>query len=356
MKILLLELWGLGDVVMMTAALRPLLEAGASVTILCKAGSAELLRPSYPQASYLVFNAPWTAFSGKYRLWRWPWAKLITLLRCLRREKFDAAASVRNDPRDHLLMFLAGIRNRIGFPRGRSGVLLKEKLFVSAARPHRVQAWQDIGKALTRVVPGLTQRLASFEWDESRPFLSPSAYAESPKPEALGKAVDLPVLGVHPGASQVVRRWPEDYLATTLRSLREEAPFHLSLFADLDGFGQTLRPLADSYHPSVSVPRLAAELAACDFLICNDSGPGHIAAAMGIPVLAIFGPGAYELFRPFGPQNHVVMRDICPFRPCFDSCHFAQPVCLTELSPQEVWPEIRVWFHRQLEPLTLPRP
>ena len=358
MRILLLELWGLGDAVMMTAALRPLLKARASVTILCKAGSAELLRPSYPQATFLVFNAPWTAFSGKYRFARWPWRKLLGLIRSLRREKFDAAASVRNDPRDHLFMFLVGAKNRIGFPRGRSGIFLTEKLSVSAGRPHRVHSWQDIGQALMKQVgPNVPISPEPVSWKEAEPWLDREAYQkEHALDVAESEARTLPVLAVHCGASRAVRRWPEKYLETILRALRQEAAFHLALFPDLDGFGQSLRPLANSCHESVSISQMTAELAACDLLICNDSGPGHIAAAMGIPVLAVFGPGAYELFRPYGSRNQIVIRDICPFRPCFDSCHFAQPVCLTDLLPSEVEPEIRVWFRHQLEWLTLSHP
>jgi heptosyltransferase-2 len=359
MKIVLLELWGLGDAVMMTTVLRPLLAAGCSVTVVCKPGSAELLRPTYPSATYILFDAPWTVFRGKYRLWRWPWARLLRLIPELRRGKFNAAASVRNDPRDHLLMFLTGAKNRIGIPGKIGGWLLNRPLVVQSMLDHRVDFWRQIGKALGQILSAAGLSYSSAETDSPR--LDPAAY---PEREAAGKKLGggdvpggaAPVVGLHCGARISVRRWKEEYFRSILEALRQDARFHLALFPDIDGYGRGLAPLADSCHDAISIPQLAADLAACDLIICNDSGPGHIAAALGVPVLAIFGPTNPDWFRPFGPQHHVVIRDICPFRPCFDYCRFSQPVCLTELTPGEVEPEIRFWFRQRLESLSPSHP
>jgi heptosyltransferase-2 len=356
MKVLLLELWGLGDAVLMTAVLRPLVAGGAAVTVVGKSGTVALLRPSYPEVNYVIFDAPWTVFRNKYRLWRWPWRGLFRLIRSLRPEKFDAAASVRNDPRDHLLMFLSGAKERIGFPRHASEKLLTVALPVKSAELHRVDYWRQIGETIAALSPGKPAVSVPAE-----PWLHPAAYPPNAQSRAAmgapaGRGGSLPVIGLHCGARIPVRRWPEEFFATTLRSLREEAPFHLALFPDVDGYGRALAPLADSCHEAISIPQLAAELAGCDAVICNDSGPAHIAAALDVPVLAIFGPGNPHWFRPYGSKHHMVIRDICPFRPCFDYCRFSQPVCLTELTPEEVWPEIRLWFRHQLESFSLSRP
>jgi heptosyltransferase-2 len=77
-----------------------------------------------------------------------------------------------------------------------------------------------------------------------------------------------------------------------------------------------------------------------DLLLCNDSGPGHIAASCGRPVIAIFGPGEPDSFRPWGGDNKVIMRDICSWRPCSDYCKFSEPHCMTKLLPDIVWSDI----------------
>ncbi len=334
MKILLVELWGLGDATFMTTALRPLLEAKISVTILCKPATAALLQPGYPQINFLTFDAPWTAFRGKYQLWSWPWKKLLDLVRTCRRARFDAAASVRNDPRDHLLMFLAGASQRVGFPRTGSGLFLTRRL-LAPPTAHRVELWRLVGGSL------LGKSLA-----QATPFLDANAYR--PFRKGLPRENSKPVIALHCGARIAVRRWPEASFARIIQLLRQEFDFHLALFPDVDSYGRGLTPLADSCHDGLSIPQLVADLAACDLLLCNDSGPGHIASALDRPVLAIFGPTNPDWFRPYGDKNHVVIRDICPFRPCFDNCHFPEPICLTQLQVDETWPEIRDWFRRQL--------
>ena len=340
MKVLLIELWGLGDAVMMTTALRPLIARGAEVTVLCKPATVELLRPSYPAVAFLSFDAPWTVFRGKYHLHRWPWRELARVIRECRAARFDAAASVRDDPRDHLLLFLAGARRRIGFPRRGSGFFLTRRL-TAVPTAHRVDLWRQIGSAILEDDGAMAR---------ARPFLEADAYLRREV-----RREPRPVIGLHCGARIAVRRWSEACFADIIRRLRQEADFHLALFPDTDGYGRSLVPLADSCHEGLSVPELAGALAGCDALICNDSGPGHIAAALGRPVLAVFGPTNPDWFRPYGAENHVAIRDICPFRPCFDYCHFPEPICLTQLLPETVWPEIRDWVRRQLDSRAAPR-
>ena len=123
--------------------------------------------------------------------------------------------------------------------------------------------------------------------------------------------------------------------------LRARFDFHLVLVPDPDGYGASLRPLADAVLRPLTVPELVDVLGRVDLLLCNDSGPGHIAAACGRPAIPIFGPTDPDWFRPWGDQHHLVIRDICPWRPCFDYCKFSEPYCMTKLLPERAWPEIR---------------
>lgn len=343
----MLEFWGLGDLTFATPLLRAAQER-YDITLVGKAHAAQLLQPSFPEVRFLTFDAPWSAYRDKYALQRWPWGELFGLLRRLSREHFEAAVSVRSDPRDHLFMALAGAQTRHGFPRRGSQAFLTHPLVRSRAKQHKVEDWRDIGRALG--LPGM---------DDAGPSLAHAQYRQPAVDEMLAGLTGKPLLCLHPGARIAVRRWPERSFAHLIEKLRTRFDFHLVLVPDPDGYGGGLAPLADAVLRPLTVPELVDMLGRADLLLCNDSGPGHIAAACGRPVIPIFGPTDPDWFRPWGDQHHIVIRDICPWRPCFDYCKFREPYCMTKLLPERVWPEIEehlaALIARQILPASLDR-
>ncbi len=331
----MLEFWGLGDLTFATPLLRAAQER-YDITLVGKAHAAPLLQPSFPGMRFITHDAPWSVYREKYALWRWPWRALLTLLRQLATERFDAAVSVRNDPRDHLFMFLAGARTRFGFPVKGSGLFLTHPLTRTRPKQHKVEDWRDLGRALG--LPGM---------DDAGPALDHPRYRQPSIDALLAGLTGKPLLCLHPGARIAVRRWPESFFAQLLEKFRAHYDFHLVLIPDPDGYGQALRPLADAVLRPLSVTELVDVLGRVDLLLCNDSGPGHLAAACGRPVIPIFGPTDPDWFRPWGDHHHLVLRDICPWRPCFDYCKFSEHYCMTKLLPATVWPEI----HEHLETL-----
>lgn len=323
-KALVIELWGLGDAVLATPALAGLSGLGCAVTLLCRAASRELLEPSYPEVDYRVLQVPWTAFRGKYRFQHWPWKELRQVLGGLRQEEYDAGLSVRRDPRDHLLLWLAGVRRRVGFPRGLSRCFLNVPVASAGPRRHRVEEWWRLLATVDSGPPAVP------------PQLKGSAY---PWPGRLAPA-SAPYVVVHCGAGHAVRRWPEPHFRAVMQRLRRRLAAEIWLMPDPDGYGESLSGGADRTVRGLGIRELAAVLGGARWVLANDSGPGHIAAALGTPVLSVFGPQDPAWFRPFGSEHHAVARDLCPHRPCFDACRFAEPYCLTRLHPDEVWPEI----------------
>lgn len=336
-KILFVELWGLGDLTFST----PVLDAATrqqpepEVWLLAKRYAHELLHPSFPSLRFVPCDAPWTAYLGKYDLRKWDWAELGTLIRRLRAERFDVAVSRRNDPRDHFFMWLIGARERYGCPWRGSEIFLTHPIPRKKVRQHKVEDWRDIGTAMG--LPGM---------DEAQPRLRHGEY-RSPRVEEMFARIGggrggggAPVICLHAGARIAVRRWPEEYFAHIVQQLRKHFHFHLLLIPDPDGYGAGLEPLADSCLQSLSVRELVDVLGRCDLLLCNDSGPSHIAACCGRPAIVIFGPSDPDWFRPWGDIHRVIIRDICPWRPCFDYCKFPEPHCMTKLLPEIVWPDI----------------
>lgn len=329
-KILVLELWGLGDLTFSTALIQRAIQEGDEVHLVGKSHARPLLEPTFPSLRFFSFEAGWTKFHRKYHVWRWNWRAFLSLLKQLRKEHYDVAVSARDDPRDHLLMALIGARQRVGFAHRGSGLLLTHPVLrTHGPTQHKVEDWRDLGAAL-----GLSCTR------EAQPRLRHEAY-RSIRIDTLFAELTLPVLVLHAGARIPVRRWPAAYFEELILRLRREFTFHLILIPDPDGYGSQLAPLADTVLNDLTLAELVDVLGRADLLLSNDSGPAHLAAACQRPTLVMFGPTRADWFRPWGDIHHLVMRDLCRFRPCFDYCHFAEPYCMTGLRPEMVWPEVR---------------
>lgn len=304
-----MELWGMGDLIIATPFLRAATKKFA-VTLVAKPYAQGLRDRFWPEVQVMPFVAPWTAFTGKYRLHRWPWRGLLRLRRLLAVEKFDCALSARWDPRDHLLLWLAGARERLGFPRTGSRIFLTQPLTKPDPRDHRYEYWCRLADALGMSLP---------------------ARASIP----LSVPRDGAVL-VHSGAGQAVRVWPlESYrqLVARLRALN-----HRTVVAcDPDQRDWWLRAGEREVTTPKTVTELLALLDQAGIFVGNDSGPGHLAAFCGVPTLTLFGPQLPEWFAPLHPKTVCLEGKPCPYKPCSDYCRFPAPHCLQNISESEVW-------------------
>lgn len=297
-RLLVLELWGIGDVALAVPFLREAVRR-AEVTLLAKPHAESILRHFVPAVRLIPFEAPWTAFTGKYRLHRWPWRTLRQTLSLLRQGRFECGLSARPDPRDHALLALAGVGRRIGFPRAGSGLLLEESLAPPAT--HRADHWARLAEALGWKIP-----------------------EPAPIPRK-GRRVAL-----HPGAGNPVREWP-------LERFRQVAD-------NLTRDGWEVRWLDPQ---SRDLPELIRSLDECDRFVGNDSGPGHLAALLGLPTFTIFGPQLPERFAPRHPQAAWIEGAPCAYKPCRDDCRFREPHCLKRIGFDDVRPALAEWLRKE---------
>jgi ADP-heptose:LPS heptosyltransferase len=294
-RLLVVELWGLGDLALAMPFLRTAARH-AHVTLLAKPHAAPLLQRFAPDVELVPLVAPWTAFTRKYELLRWPWRELAAVRTQLQWRRFDAGVSARRDPRDHAVLATVGAALRAGFAHPSSRVLLTDAL-AAPANPHRAAHWAALA--------------AHFGWE------MPTAL---PAPRTGRRVV------IHPGAAQPVREWPLERFQEIARRLTT-AGWDVDLIdasaADLDA--------------------LLARLAAADRFIGNDSGPGHLAALLGVPTFTIFGPQLPELFAPQHPRAAWIDGAACNYKPCFDACRFGSPHCIRELTVDDVWSRVERW-------------
>jgi ADP-heptose:LPS heptosyltransferase len=114
------------------------------------------------------------------------------------------------------------------------------------------------------------------------------------------------ILGVHPGGSHDAKRWSPELFAAAARDLSNRHGARVLVFVDPDGRGSDMQAGQDAIFVRTSVREMMALLTRCRLLLCNDSGPMHIAAALGIPVVAVFRTGSPSAYGPRGPRHAVV--------------------------------------------------
>jgi len=141
-----------------------------------------------------------------------------------------------------------------------------------------------------------------------------------------GVSETVPLVAIHPGAGAAVKLWPPERYARVADALIEEWGARVVLTGSRDELGLAWTVAAAMRHDPVvlagmtSLGQLAALLATCNLVIGADSGPLHLAVAVGTPTVHLYGPADPRLFGPWAPQSPGRHRVIMSPRPCAP-CH-----------------------------------
>jgi heptosyltransferase-2 len=320
-RLLVIELWGLGDLVIATPFLRAA-SAKYAVSLLAKPYAKDLRARFWPEVEVVPFIAPWTAFRRKYLLWAWPWRNIFHLSR-LARPRFELGLTARWDPRDHLLLDLLRVKRRLGFPRLGSKIFLSEPLTRPDPAAHRYEHWRTLAQALGLELP-LREKLP--------------APPRAPVDEVL----------VHTGAGQPVRVWPLERYRGLIQRLRQQG-YRVRVACDPDQRGWW----AEAGEKEVATPRTVGELIVLNdragAFIGNDSGPAHLAALCGAPTFTMFGPQVPEWFAPLHPAAEYMEGKACPYKPCSDYCRFPVVYCMANSGEDEVWTRVAAFVRRVIK-------
>jgi len=309
-KLLIVELWGLGDLVIATTFLRAAAEK-FDITLLAKPYARELQPRFWPGVKVEPFVAPWTALKHKHHFWNWPWRAIFRLGRELKSQHFAVCASSRWDPRDHLLMVFLGTKERFGYPRLGSRKLLTRSLTRPEPGLHRYEQWRTLGEALGLTLP-------------PRPAMFPSQQA---------KRVDVVA---HSGAARGFCIWPLEQFQRLVARLRSQG-CSVRVLCDPSQRAQWLRlGETDALAPQ-TVTELLAQMEDARVFIGNDSGPGHLAALCGVPTFTLFGPHLPEGWAPQHPAAEWLPGKICPYKPCEDYCRMGVHHCMVDVDAEEAW-------------------
>jgi heptosyltransferase-2 len=305
-RILVIEPWNIGDVVLATPMLRALRTRypESEICILAQPHARDLLDRSGLVDEVIVCDLPWTADEKKYRVNRSVVKKMRRLVRVLKDRSFDVTIDARMDIRSNLLAAMTGAPHRIGYDIGGGGWLLTQTLPSDRDGTHKIDDWL----ALLDRLPGGAEPLASRGWQA--PTLAVTEEERGAAHEYFSKAgaVRPPIIGYHPGGSHPGKRWPRSQFEKLIVELRASLGGSHVVFLGPNEKDSSAWPGAIVSRPTLR--RLMAQIACCDVLVCNDSGPMHIADALGVPVVAIFEVGNPQWYGPTGPRATVISGEL----------------------------------------------
>ncbi|MBI3297501.1 MAG: lipopolysaccharide heptosyltransferase II [Elusimicrobia bacterium] len=270
----------------------------------------------------------------------------------LRGRGFDLVLVAHRSFRSALLARLAAIPRRIGFSSSAGAFLFHETVAFPWGAP---EAERNLALLLP-LAPGLRAGPAdSLYLTKGR---EGDAAAAIDKRLAEAGVGDSPLVGLHPGSIWPTKRWfPERFAALASRLSKEASakvvllggPGDKALSADIAAAAGV--PVLD-WTGRTTLPELLALTAKLDLLVTNDSGPMHVAAAHGVPVLALFGPTTKELgFFPYGDGHKVLEADLA-CRPCglhgAKACPEGHFLCMRLITVEQVFEAARGLLRRKV--------
>lgn len=312
--VLLLRLDRIGDVLMSLPALAELRAALPQARIRLAVGrwSAEIAR-SAPVDEVLVWSAPWV---GRASEGSEPLGALARKARALAMAPPDLAIDLQGDVRAALLLWLSGARRRVGYANTGGRYLLTEVVPLD-----ETVSWVEQNRRAVRAALGETPAAARLELltASERDFAARLF-------ENLGLATQRPVVAVHPSGGRAIKQWPVARWAELAGRLQREfgaAVVVTGSAADAPLAGELGRGLVRKPFDltgRLSLRETLAVLARLDLFLSPDTGPMHMACAVGTPSLSVFGPSDAVRYFSGGSgasgSRHVVVRAELWCAPC----------------------------------------
>ncbi len=321
-RILFIRLDRVGDVVLSTPAIEVLKKRFplAELTVLARPQTVALLENN-PDVDRCVVLGPGASPAERVRI-----------LGGLRRRRFDLAVDPCLDWElaPALVAWASGARVRVGYPCGG-----REAFFTATA---------ELPEGSTHMVDVILGALKPLGIDGLAP--QPRVYlSQDERDRASGWiaercSIGKPLVGIHPGAHYETQRWPAEHYATLAGRLR--ARFDVILFGGPTDAGlvERIRSGIPGGVLTVITPdlrRFAALLSCCCMLVCNNSGPLHVACALGIPTLSFMGPTDPCRWYPLGNGHTVLRLDDLPCIGCNDgTCRRGTHDCMRGIQPERV--------------------
>ena len=344
-RVLLLRLERIGDLLMVVNAVRRIRAYLPNAFIQLVVGSwnddlAKLI-PGVDQIK--VLNVPWLAREDQpssvqatiQMAWGW------------REQEFDLAINFEPDIRSNALLAASGASQRVGYRTGGGEAFLTDALDYKPT----IHTADNARQLVQHIFSGKRDNAVATDH-----LLGPlPAHARQRADELLGpRESHALVVGINVSGGRRIKQWPAERFADTASILSHEDKATIVLLgseADQSIGDAVVNNLSPSVHPinligRVSLIELAGVLERLCLLVTGDTGPMHLAASIGTPVVSIFGPSDPVRYAPLTSQRQIVHADLwC--RPCNQircpptRCSAGTPDCLEKVSVPQVIKAIR---------------
>jgi lipopolysaccharide heptosyltransferase II len=336
-RLLCIRLDSLGDVLMTTPALRALKQAqpGRHITLLTSPSGAAVAGMLPYVDECLVYESPWMKHTPLRAV---PSADL-EMIELLRKQQFDAAVIFtvfsQNPLPAALLCYLAGVPRRLAYCRENPYQLLTT--WLRETEPQE-QLRHEVRRQLD-----LVAAIGCRPTDERMSLSVPRQTVGKVRSLLAERGISKlrPWLVVHPGATAASRRYPPEMFSVVIRELMERHYFQVVITGGTDeldlveAIQSRLRRPAIALAGQLDLPDLAAVLSLAPVLLSNNTGPVHLAAAVGTPVVDLYALTNPQ-HTPWMVPSRVLNHDV-PCKYCFKSiCPEGHHDCLRLVEPATV--------------------
>ncbi|ADL13654.1 lipopolysaccharide heptosyltransferase II [Acetohalobium arabaticum] len=300
------------------------------------------LRQKYPEAKIdLIVNANFydiiednPHFDEVYAYDKdWSITKSIQFARQLRSNDYDLGLNIHGNWRTAILLRIINPDYNVGYGTKGRGIWLDRSL-VSSENKHMVEVYLDFLRELG--FSGLDDKGLELEIDPQaeesmEEFLASQGITEAER-----------LVGLNTGGSWPTKQWMQEGFAQLADRLRWDYDSRVIFFGG-PGDVERVEEIAAQMETEpviaagkTGLKELAALASFCDLFISGDTGPVHVAAAVGTPTIAIFGPSDETKYQPYGDQHQVVKTELnC--RPCGEHhCPEEHHNCMADITVEDI--------------------
>ena len=319
----------IGDLVMATPILQDVRNKwkGATIVAMCQANIADLLKNN----PYIDEVYSYKKLSGWIRK-----SQPSNIIDSLKKGDYDLGILLTNSFSSALWFWRGGVKNRIGFKTFMRSLLLNKSVPFpeNIEKQHLVKTYKSLLIPLGIPISASIPKLYLTEKEKERASMILSNNGMKKKKSTL--------IGINPGAAYgSAKCWPPKYFRALTEKLLKETSLNIIFFGDekttelIHQIVRNLGPRIINLSGKTNLRELIALIQLCDVLLTNDSGPMHIASALKVPLVALFGSTSPIKTGPYG--NGVVMSKEVECSPCYKRVCPIDFRCMKKLSVDEVY-------------------